>query len=76
VPAINANEAQATVESDRVRIFKEIIDTIGMEQFDAQLQEYLEGAMRAATAEALVERGGVESAAVTGGNKEWTLSPL
>jgi hypothetical protein len=71
VPTINANEAQATVESDRVRIFKEIIDTIGMEQqLDAQLQEYLEGAMRAAAAEALVERGGVESAAVTGGNKE------
>jgi hypothetical protein len=68
VPTINASQAQATVESDRVRIFEEIVDTIGMEQFDAQLQEYLEGAMRAAAAEALVKRGGVESVA-TGGSK-------
>jgi hypothetical protein len=60
VPTINARLAQATVEGDRVRIFQEIIDTIGMEQFDAQLQEYLEGAMRAAAAEALVKQGGVE----------------
>jgi hypothetical protein len=68
VPTINASRAQATVEGDRVRIFQEIIDTIGMEQFDAQLQEYLEGAMRAAAAEALVMRGGVESV-TTGGSK-------
>jgi hypothetical protein len=68
VPTIDASEAQATVESDRVRIFAEITDKIGMEKFDAQLQEYLEGAMRATAAEALVERGGVDSV-VTGGSK-------
>jgi hypothetical protein len=68
VPTIDASEAQATVESDRVRIFEEITDKIGMEKFDAQLQEYLEGAMRATAAEALVERGGVDSV-VTGGSK-------
>ena len=67
VPTINASKAQATVESDRVRIFKEIADAIGMEKFNARLQEYLERAMRAAAAEALLERGGVES--VTGGSK-------
>jgi hypothetical protein len=56
------------VESDRVRIFKEIADAIGMEKFDARLQEYLERAMRAAAAEALLERGGVESV-LAGGSK-------
>ena len=68
VPTINASKAQATVESDRVRIFKEIADAIGMEKFTARLQEYLERAMRAAAAEALLERGGVESV-LAGGSK-------
>ena len=68
VPTINASKAQATVESDRVRIFKEIADAIGMEKFNARLQEYLERAMRAAAAEALLERGGVESV-LAGGSK-------
>jgi chromosome segregation ATPase len=74
VPTIKASEAQATVESDRVRIFQEIIDTIGMEQFDAHLQQYLEGAMRAAAAEALVGRGGVES--VGAGGSKATMGAL
>jgi hypothetical protein len=69
VPTIAAKEAQATVESDRVRIMQEITDSIGMDQFNAQLQEYLERAMRAAATDALVERGGVESVALTGGSK-------
>jgi hypothetical protein len=68
VPTINASKAQATVESDRVRIFKEIANAIGMEKFNARLQEYLERAMRAAAAEALLERGGVESV-MAGGSK-------
>jgi chromosome segregation ATPase len=68
VPTINASKAQATVESDRVRIFKEIADAIGMEKFNARLQEYLERAMRAAATEALLERGGVESV-LAGGSK-------
>ena len=61
VPTIDANNAQASVESDRVRIFKEITDSIGLEQFNSQLQEYLERSMRAAATEALLERGGVGS---------------
>ena len=51
-----------------MRIFKEIADAIGMEKFNARLQEYLERAMRAAAAEALLERGGVESV-LAGGSK-------
>jgi chromosome segregation ATPase len=39
-----------------------------MEKFNARLQEYLERAMRAAAAEALLERGGVESV-LAGGSK-------
>ena len=74
VPTINASKAQATVESDRVRIFKEIADAIGMEKFNARLQEYLERAMRAAAAEALLERGGVES--VQAGGSKATLGLL
>jgi hypothetical protein len=45
VPTIDANSAQASVESDRVCIFKEITESIGMEQFNSQLQEYLEWSM-------------------------------
>jgi hypothetical protein len=44
-------------------------DSIGMDQFNAQLQEYLERAMRAAATDALLERGGVESVALTGSSK-------
>jgi hypothetical protein len=66
VPTIDASEAQATVESDRVRIFTEITDSIGMEQFNSQLQEYLERSLRAVATEALLERGGVESAGTAG----------
>jgi hypothetical protein len=51
VPTIDAKQAQATVESDRERIFQEITDSIGMDEFNRQLQEYLEGAMRAAAME-------------------------
>jgi chromosome segregation ATPase len=67
---VSSDEQEAAAvggESDRVRIFKEIADAIGMEKFNARLQEYLERAMRAAAAEALLEWGGVES--VTGGSK-------
>ena len=66
VPTIDASEAQATVESDRVRIFTEITDSIGMEQFNSQLQEYLERSLRAVATEALLERGGVESVGTVG----------
>ena len=66
VPTIDASEAQATVESDRVRIFTEITDSIGMEQFNSQLQEYLERSLRAVATEALLERGGVESVGTAG----------
>jgi hypothetical protein len=66
VPTIDASQAQASVESDRVRIFQEITDSIGMEQFNSQLQEYLERSLRAVATEALLERGGVESAGAGG----------
>jgi hypothetical protein len=56
------------VESDRERIFQEITDSIGMDEFNRQLQEYLEGAMRAAAMEALLQRGGLESVGA-GGSK-------
>ena len=68
VPTIDAKQAQATVESDRERIFQEITDSIGMDEFNRQLQEYLEGAMRAAAMEALLQRGGLESVGA-GGSK-------
>ena len=61
VPTIDARQAQATVESDRVRIFKEITDSIGMEAFNSQLQEYLERGLRGVATEALLQKGGVES---------------
>jgi hypothetical protein len=48
---------------------QEITDSIGMDQFNAQLQEYLERAMRAAATDALLEQGGVESVALTGDSK-------
>jgi hypothetical protein len=54
------------LESDRVRIFTEITDSIGMEQFNSQLQEYLERSLRAVATEALLERGGVESVDTAG----------
>jgi chromosome segregation ATPase len=56
------------MESDRERIFQEITDSIGMDEFNRQLQEYLEGAMRAAAMEALLQRGGLESVGA-GGSK-------
>jgi hypothetical protein len=68
------SQAQATVESDRVRIFKEITEKIGMEKLNAQLQEYLERAMRAAATEVLLERGGVEN--LTAGGSKATLGLL
>jgi hypothetical protein len=68
VPKIDAGQAQASVESDRVRIFKEITESIGLEKFNAQLQEYLKRALQVTATEALLERGGVESAS-TGGSK-------
>jgi hypothetical protein len=68
VPTIDAKQAQATMESDRERIFQEITDSIGMDEFNHQLQEYLEGAMRAAAMEALLQRGGLESVGA-GGSK-------
>jgi hypothetical protein len=39
-----------------------------MDEFNRQLQEYLEGAMRAAAMEALLQRGGLESVGA-GGSK-------
>ena len=66
VPTIEAREAQATVESDRIRIFDEIRSSIGMESFNSQLQAYLEQSLRAVAAETLVQRGGVESASAGG----------
>ena len=68
VPTIDANQAQATVESDRERIFQEITDSIGIDEFNRQLQEHLEGAMRAAAMEVLLQRGGLESVGA-GGSK-------
>jgi chromosome segregation ATPase len=56
------------MESDRERIFQEITDSIGMDEFNRQLQEYLEGAMRAAAMEVLLQRGGLESVGA-GGSK-------
>jgi hypothetical protein len=44
-----------------VRIFKEITDSIGMEAFNSQLQEYLERGLRGVATEALLQKGGVES---------------
>jgi hypothetical protein len=56
----------SSLESDRVRIFTEITESIGMEQFNSQLQEYLERSLRAVATEALLERGGVESVGTAG----------
>jgi hypothetical protein len=50
VSMIDAKQAQATMESDRDRIFREIADSIGMEEFNRQLQEYLETTFRASQA--------------------------
>ena len=66
VPTIEAREAQATVESDRIRIFDEIRSSIGMEGFNSQLQAYLERSLRAVATETLVQRGGVESSSAGG----------
>ena len=66
VPTIEAREAQATVESDRIRIFDEIRSSIGMESFNSQLQAYLEQSLRAVATDTLVHRGGVESASAGG----------
>jgi myosin protein heavy chain len=45
-----------------------------MDEFNRQLQEYLEGAMRAAAMEALLQRGGLES--VGAGGSKATISVL
>jgi hypothetical protein len=74
VPTIDAKQAQATLESDRERIFQEITDSIGMDEFNRQLQEFLEGAMRAAAMEALLQRGGLES--VGAGESKATIGVL
>ena len=66
MPTIEAREAQATVESDRIRIFDEIRSSIGMEGFNSQLQAYLERSLRAVATETLVQRGGVESSSAGG----------
>jgi hypothetical protein len=34
LPTIDAKQAQATMESDRVRTFREIADSIGMAEFN------------------------------------------
>jgi hypothetical protein len=62
------------MESDRERIFQEITDSIGMDEFNRQLQEYLEGAMRATAMEALLQRGGLES--VGAGGSKTTMGAL
>jgi hypothetical protein len=64
------------VESDRVRIFKEITEKIGMEKFNSQLQEYLERSLRGVATEALLERGGVESAHTGGGRSRVALETV
>jgi hypothetical protein len=74
VPTIDAKQAQATVESDRERIFQEITESIGMEESNRQLQKYLEGAMKAAAMEVLLQRGGLES--VGAGGSKATLGVL
>ena len=56
VPTIEAREAEATVESDRIRIFDEIRSTIGMESFNSQLQAYLERSLRAGCCGAIWSR--------------------
>ena len=66
MPTIEAREAQATVESDRIRIFDEIRSSIGMESFNSQLQAYLEQSLRAVATDTLVHRGGEESASAGG----------
>jgi chromosome segregation ATPase len=76
VPTINAKQAQATVESDRVRIFKEITKSIGMGPFNAKLQEYLEQALRGVATEALLQRGGVERMSAGAGGSKATLGLL
>jgi uncharacterized coiled-coil DUF342 family protein len=76
VPTINAKQAQATVESDRVHIFKEITKSIGMGPFNARLQEYLEQALRGVATEALLQRGGVERVSAGAGGSKATLGLL
>jgi hypothetical protein len=44
-----------------------------MEQFNSQLQEYLERSMRGVATEALLERGGVASAHTGGGRSRVAL---
>ena len=46
VPVIDVRKAQATKEEDRVRIFAKIEDTIGINSFNARLQEFMEGALQ------------------------------
>ena len=66
VPTIDASQAQATVESDRVRIMAEITRNIGMESFNKRLQEYLEQSLRSVATETLLQRGGVAVSSASG----------
>ena len=62
VPTIEARDAQATVESDRVRIFAEITSSIGLERFNSELQRNLESTLHGVATEMMMQRGVVESA--------------
>jgi hypothetical protein len=55
VPLIDARQAEASVATDRARIFKEITDRSTMGKFNTQLQQYLEQALRATATGALLE---------------------
>ena len=54
VPTIDVRKAQATKEEDRVRIFTEIEDTVGIERFNAQLQDFMEAALQEEARTALI----------------------
>jgi hypothetical protein len=47
LPTINASQAEASVESDRVRIFHDITQQKTMMEFNTELKQYLEQALRA-----------------------------
>jgi hypothetical protein len=54
VPTIDVRKARATKEEDRVRIFTEIEDTVGIERFNAQLQDFMEAALQEEARTALI----------------------
>jgi chromosome segregation ATPase len=64
------------VESDRVRIFKEITKSIGIDLFNAKLQQYLDHALRGVATEALLQMGGVERLSAGAGGGKTTLGLL